>query len=147
MSTTQLSTTQLREAMAVLAEKGIITISDPDPIKVDQVAKSKNGKQVTVGTLKGLEIASRDKMLEVEAANATAALKEAKDEIQAFMGEATELMVEGMSEPIATFRWGALTNFDKDAARKEDPKLIEKHTTTDPEGKRTFRFPGVITTR
>lgn len=140
---TKLTTTQLLEAMAVLSETGMISIVDKDPVKVDNLAKSKNGKTVVVKAAEAISLTTRYKALEIEQANAEAKVKAFKTELQNRLGDATELMVEGMTEPIATWRWGALTNFDKDGARKEAPELIEKYTTTDPEGKRTFRFPGV----
>lgn len=140
---TTLSTTQLLEAMAVLSKAGVITIKDKDPVKVDKVAKSKNGKIHTMPAAEAIAFVARYKAAEIEAANAEAKVKAIKTEAQALMGDASELVPEGMTEPIATWRWGALTNFDKDGARAECPELIEKYTTTDPEGKRTFRFPGV----
>lgn len=143
MTTTTLTSTQLLEAMKVLAETGVITITDKDPVKVDQVAKSKNGGEVTLTPTEALALVARYKQAETEADLATAKVAAIKKEVQTLLGTATELKVEGIPDPIATFRFGALTTFDKDAARKENPVLIEKHTTIDPEGKRTFRFPGL----
>jgi len=143
MTTTTLTTSQLLEAMQVLSETGMIAITDKDPLKVDKVAKSKNGEVVELKAPVALALAARYKAAETEADLAADKVKAIKSEIQGLLGTATELKVEGMVDPIATFRWGALTNFDKDAARKENAALIEKHTTTDPEGKRTFRFPGL----
>lgn len=141
--TTTLTTTQLLEAMKVLAETGIITITDKDPIKVDQVAKSKNGREVVLSPTEALALVAKYKAAETAADLAAAEVAKIKKEVQTFMGDATELKVVGLIDPIATYRFGALTSFDKDGARREAPELIEKYTMIDPEGKRTFRFPGL----
>lgn len=143
MTQTTLTTTQLLEAMTVLAEVGFITIVDKDPVKVDQLAKSKNGGKVEITQVAARKLMLRYKTAETAADLATAMVTAIKKEVQTLMGDATELQVKGVVDPIATFRFGAMTTFDKDSARKESPALIEKYTTTDPEGKRTFRFPGV----
>lgn len=143
MTTTTLTSTQLLEAMAVLTEVGVVKIVDKDPVKINKVKQSKNGGVCQLAAPEAIALTVRYKAAEIEAANAEAKVKAIKQEIQAMMGDATELVVAGTSEPIATFRFGALTDFDKDGARSENPELIAKYTTTDPEGKRTFRFPGV----
>lgn len=143
MTTTSLTTTQLLEAMAVLAESGFITVTTDDPVKLDKVAKSKNGGVVELEPMAAFTLAARYKAAETAADLAAAEVKAIKEEVQTLLGDATELKVKGMIDPIATWRWGAKTDFDKDGARKENPELIEKYTTIDPEGKRTLRFPGV----
>ena len=140
---TTLTSEQLLEALSVLTEAGFTTILDKDPVKLKKIAKSKNGGTYKMTFAAALALTAKYKALEVAAANANEAVENEKERIQLQMGDATELMVDGVSKPIATFRWGAKTNFDKESAKVENPEFVAKHTTTDPEGTRSFRFPGV----